>query len=117
METMKRKARKRMFNNMKEKKKESKRCGPRQQDIVQIAESGDIDHRDAAIAEISGVDTSNLSIPLESLPPLPALTLSLSSSFLIFRFRAKRQDSFSPDCYTLKIFYSNRRILEIYYSK
>lgn len=64
-----------------ERERKSERCGPRQRDIVQIAESGDIDHRGAAAAEPSGTDTSDLSIPLESLP-LPVLSLSLSS--LIF---------------------------------
>jgi len=37
----------------------SERCGPRQRDIVQIAESGDIDHRGAAAAEPSGTETTS----------------------------------------------------------
>jgi len=36
----------------------SERRGPRQRDIVQIAESGDIDHRGAAAAEPSGTETT-----------------------------------------------------------
>lgn len=43
--------------------------GPRQRDIVQIAESRDIDHRGAAAAEPSGTDTSDLTVL--SIPPLP----------------------------------------------
>lgn len=54
-------------------------------DIVQIAESGDIDHRGAAAAEPSGTDTSDLTVPL--LPPLqPLLPLLSSSSLSLFFF-------------------------------
>lgn len=46
---------------------------PRQQDIVQIAESGDIDHRGAAAAEPPGTDTSDLTVLLRPLLPRPLL--------------------------------------------
>lgn len=93
-------------------------CGPRQRDIVQIAESGDIDHRGAAAAEPSGTDTSDLSVPLKPLLLLPPLSLSLSPPSLILLFCTKRQDSFSPDCYTLKIcFIRSAEFLEFYYSE
>lgn len=47
-------------------------------DIVQIAESGDIDHCGAAAAEPSGTDTSDLTVPL-----LPPPFLSLAPSFFL----------------------------------
>lgn len=47
-------------------------------DIVQIAESGDIDHCGAAAAEPSGTDTSDLTVPL--LPPLQPLPSSVPVS-------------------------------------
>lgn len=55
------------------------RRGPRQRDIVQIAESGDIDHRGATAAEPSGTDTSDLtttSPPLSTSCPTVELTFS-----------------------------------------
>lgn len=63
--------------------KESERVsgvGPRQRDIVQIAESGDIDHRGAAAAEPSGTDTSDLSHP----PRISSLSPPRSPSSLTF---------------------------------
>lgn len=74
------------YTQRRERERKSERCGPRQRDIVQIAESGDIDHRGAAAAEPSGTDTSDLSVPLEPLLPPP---LSPSPSSLIFLFCEK----------------------------
>lgn len=57
---------------------ERERDCPRQRDIVQIAESGDIDHRGASAAEPLGTDTSDLAIPLQPPSVRPPL-LSLCS--------------------------------------
>lgn len=74
-------------------------------DIVQIAESGDIDHRGAAAAEPSGTDTSDPTVPL--LPPLqpflPFLAVILSFS-LYFSLRKAWRLLFSPGCHILKIY-------------
>lgn len=89
--------------------------GPRQRDIVQIAESGDIDHRGAAAAEPSGTDTSDLTVVLSIPPaPQPSRSLATTTSWLSrprSRFRClssppsrgKTSDSFPPGCYILKI--------------
>lgn len=58
--------------------KEKDRSCPRQRDIVQIAESGDIDHRGAAAAEPPGTDTSDLTVPLQPLLPSPSVAASVS---------------------------------------
>jgi len=55
----------------------SERRGPRQRDIVQIAESGDIDHRGAAAAEPSGTETTSYS-------PSPSLFSTLVPCPLLF---------------------------------
>lgn len=55
---------------------ERERDCPRQRDIVQIAESGDIDHRGASAAEPLGTDTSDLAIPLQ--PPSVRPTAAVS---------------------------------------
>lgn len=70
-------------------------------DIVQIAESGDIDHCGAAAAEPSGTDTSDLTVPLlpplqPLSPPFPSLTLILSLS--VFLFTRILMISFSVRC-------------------
>jgi len=71
-------------------------------DIVQIAESGDIDHCGAAAAEPSGTDTSDLTVPLlpplqPLSPPFPSLTLILSLS--VFLFTGKSNDFFFRQMY------------------
>lgn len=58
--------------------KEKDRSCSRQRDIVQIAESGDIDHRGAAAAEPPGTDTSDLTVPLQPLLPSPSVAASVS---------------------------------------
>lgn len=58
--------------------KEKDRSCPRQRDIVQIAESGDIDHRGAAAAEPPGTDTSDLTVSLQPLLPSPSVAASVS---------------------------------------
>lgn len=68
-----------------ERERKSERCGPRQRDIVQIAESGDIDHRGAAAAEPSGTDTSDLSVPLEPLLPPPLSPSPSSLTLFVLR--------------------------------
>lgn len=93
-----------------ERERKSERCGPRQRDIVQIAESGDIDHRGAAAAEPSGTDTSDLSVPLEPLLPPP---LSPSPSSLTFLFCEKTRFLLAGLLHVKNLFHSNRRIFEI----
>lgn len=64
-------------------------------DIVQIAESGDIDHCGAAAAEPSGTDTSDLTVPL--LPP-PFLSLALILPLSVFLVTGSLTISFSVRC-------------------
>lgn len=92
-------------------------------DIVQIAESGDIDHRGAAAAEPSGTDTSDLTVPLffllfslnpqPLLPSLPPLALTLA--FFLFLFTRSLAISFSVESsYIKNLFHSGRYIFGIF---
>lgn len=64
-------------------------------DIVQIAESGDIDHC-AAAAEPSGTDTSDLTVPL--LPPPSCLSPSFFLSLCLSLY-GKSNDFFFRQMY------------------
>lgn len=109
-ETARRRGRNGEGTQRRERERKSERCGPRQRDIVQIAESGDIDHRGAAAAEPSGTDTSDLSVPLEPLLPPP---LSPSPSSLTFLFCEKTRFLLARLLHVKNLFHSNRRIFEI----
>lgn len=94
-----------------ERERKSERCGPRQRDIVQIAESGDIDHRGAAAAEPSGTDTSDLSIPLESLLSFCRHSFRLSHLHLLPFVLGEETRFLSARLLHIKnLFHSNRQI-------